>query len=169
MESPKLPFLVASDNKKVGIFRSVHNFCSTLTVLEHKVATLTGLGKKAAVVKLHVFSALATVAIVTPTLSKLEICTQQEEVSLAPVPDKTATVTFNGLAIVLPTPWFCKAIFTLGEDDPFALIPVALLLAKLFDAFHINADSNYPEKALDLANDSILWAWGVGAGRVTET
>jgi hypothetical protein len=41
-------------------------------------------------------------------------------------------------------------------------------MAKTFDKEH-NADAGYIAKATDNAGDFILWAWGVGAGRVTKT
>eukprot|EP00957_Ditylum_brightwellii_P193895 14765741-Ditylum_brightwellii.AAC.1 len=128
-----------------------------------------GLSKNVVVVKLNVASALATVEITTPMLDELKICSTWEAVSLVSTPAATAAVTFKGSAIFLSAPWLREVIFESGEDDPFALIPLALSPATSFDAAHINTDTSYPGQAMDHANDFILWAWGVGAGWVSET
>eukprot|EP00957_Ditylum_brightwellii_P076834 5840102-Ditylum_brightwellii.AAC.1 len=169
IESPKLRFLAASEDKTISIFHSALNFGGTITTLAHKVVILMGLSKKAVSVKLNVASALATVEIATPTLDELEICQTQEAVALVPTPAATAAVTFMGSAIFLPAPWLREALFESGEDNPFTLIPLALLSATLFDATHSNTDATYPGKAMDQANDFILWAWCVGTGQVPET
>ncbi len=52
--------------------------------------------------------------------------------------------------------------------DPFHLITNVNAAAKTFDKDH-DADAEYITKVTDNAGDFILWAWGVGAGRVTKT
>jgi hypothetical protein len=51
---------------------------------------------------------------------------------------------------------------------PFRLIAIVNAAAKTLDKEH-DADAEYITKATDNAEDFILWAWGVGASRVTKT
>eukprot|EP00957_Ditylum_brightwellii_P008841 670605-Ditylum_brightwellii.AAC.1 len=139
---------------------SAHNVGDTLAIPENKVATLAGLDKNAAVVKVNIDSAMLTVKIATPTLDKLEIWVLQEEVALIPIPAVIVTVTFKGSAMFLPAPWLQEAIFESDKDNLFELIPVALLSAKSFDSFHVDTNLSYPGKATNHANAFILWAWG---------
>jgi hypothetical protein len=55
-----------------------------------------------------------------------------------------------------------------NSSNPFHLIAVVNAAAKTFDKEH-DVDAEYITKATDNAGDFILWAWGVGAGRVTKT
>jgi hypothetical protein len=55
-----------------------------------------------------------------------------------------------------------------NSSNPFHLIAVVNAAAKTFNEEH-NADAEYITKVTDNAGDFILWAWGVGAGRVTKT
>ena len=50
--------------------------------------------------------------------------------------------------------------------NPFLLITVVNTAATAFDLEH-KEDENYVKSAADHAGDFILWAWGIGANRVS--
>ncbi len=55
-----------------------------------------------------------------------------------------------------------------GTSEPFKLIPMVTAAAFEFNATHGN-NKGYTTTAADHAGDFILWARGVGAGRVIAT
>ncbi len=81
---------------------------------------------------------------------------------------ESGAVTYPGSASFFPAPWLADTILSSGTSDFTKLIPAVNAAAIEFNAEFRN-DENYLTSAIDHAADFILWAWGVGHGRVTAT
>ena len=104
--------------------------------------------------------------LVTPTIDALRECTTATEVAELEAPDKNGLVTYPGSASFLPAPWLADVVVAANSSDPFLLITVINAAATAFDLEH-EEDENYITSAADHAGDFILWAWGIGADRVS--
>ena len=134
----------------------------------NKVALLFGNGPRANCVELNVEEAAMTCDLKTPKLEELTACTSAEEVADLDEPEESSDVTFPGSAFFLPAPFLRDAIIAAETMEPFELILVAYAAAADFDRTHAD-DASFVDQAMSHAEDIILWAWGVGKGKVTET
>jgi len=82
------------------------------------------------------------------------------------VPDEKGLVTYPGSASFLPAPWLADTVIAANSSNPFLLITVVNAGATVFDLEHKD-DENYITSAADHAGNFILWAWGIGADRVS--
>jgi len=80
--------------------------------------------------------------------------------------DENGLVTYPGSASFLPTPWLADSVVAANSSDPFLLITVVNAAATAFDLEH-EEDESFIVSAADHASDFILWAWGIGADRVS--
>jgi len=77
------------------------------------------------------------------------------------VPDENGLVTYPGSASFLPAPWLADTVIAANS-----MITVVNAGATVFDLEH-EEDENYITSVADHAGDFILWAWGIGADRVS--
>ena len=104
--------------------------------------------------------------LVTPTIDALCECTTATEVAELEAPDENSLVTYPGSASFLPAPWLADVVIAANSSDPFLLITVVNAAATAFDLEH-EEDENYVISATDHTGDFIIWAWGIGADRVS--
>jgi hypothetical protein len=129
---------------------------------------LLGTGASAITIKINSKQLVANCNLVTLTINKLRKCKTADKVSAIKAPNKTGLVAYPGSASFLAAPWLVNAVMAANSGNPFHLIAVVNAASKTFDEEQ-DADAEYITKATDNAGDFILWAWGVGAGRVTKT
>ena len=79
---------------------------------------------------------------------------------------ENSIVTYPGSASFLPAPWLADAVIAENSSNPFLLITAVIAAATAFDLEH-KEDKNYITTAADQAGNFILWAWGIGADRVS--
>ncbi len=156
------------ENKKLLTFHSFKNAGGTLLCLDNKLMCLLGTGASATAIEVNFKELMANCNLVTPTIEELSKCKTASKVSELEAPNKTGLVTYPGSASFLAAPWLVNTVMAANSSDPFHLIAIVNAAAKNFDEEH-DADAEYITKATDNAVDFILWAWGVGAGRVTKT
>jgi hypothetical protein len=106
--------------------------------------------------------------LITPTINKLQECSNEDEVNAINAPDDDGAVTYPGSASFFPAPWLSDTVLSSGTSDHAKLIPAVNEAAIEFDAEHAG-DANYITTAANHAADFILWAWGAGKGRATAT
>ncbi len=158
----------AGKNKKLLTFHSFKNAEGMLLHPENKLMCLLGTGASVIAIEINSKQLVANCTLVTPTINKLCKCKTADEVSAIEAPNETGLVTYPGSASFLAAPWLVNAVMAANLSNPFHLIAVVNTAAKTFNKEHY-ADADYITKATDNAGDFILWAWGVGAGRVTKT
>jgi hypothetical protein len=149
----------ADSNKKLLVLHSFKNAGGTLFHPEKKLMLLSGTGEIATVFEVNPLTLTADCNLVTPTIDALRECTTATEVAELEAPDENGLVTNPGSASFLP-------VVAANSSDPFVLITVVNAAAKAFDLEH-EEDENYVTSAADHAGDLILWAWGIGADRVS--
>jgi hypothetical protein len=156
----------ADSNKKLLVPHSFKNAGGTLFRPEKKLICLSGTGEIAAVFEVNPLTLMAECNLVTPTIDALRECTTATEVAELEAPDENNLVTYPGSASFLPASWLADAVVEENSSDPFLLIVVVNSAAKAFDLEH-EEDESYVTSAADHAGDFILWAWGIGAIRVS--
>jgi hypothetical protein len=158
----------AGKNKKLLTFHSFKNAGGTLLCPDNKLMCLLGTGASTTTIEVNFKELVANCNLVTPTIEELSKCKTASKVSELEAPNKTGLVTYPGSASFLVAPLLVNSVMAANSSDPFHLIAVVNAVAKTFDKEH-DADAEYITKATDNVEDFILWAWGVGAGRVTKT
>jgi hypothetical protein len=128
---------------------------------------LLGTGASSTAIEVNFKELVANCNLVTPTIEELSECKTASKVSELEAPNKTGLVTYPGSASFLAAPWLVNTVMAANSSNPFHLIAIVNAAAKTFDKEH-DADAEYITKATDNAEDFILWAWGVGDGRVTK-
>jgi hypothetical protein len=165
---PNMVIFATVENKKLLTFHSFKNAGGMLLCPENKLMCLLGTGASTIAIKINPKQLVANCNLITPTINKLSKCKTADKVSAIEAPNETGLVTYPGSASFLAAPWLVNAVMAKNSSNPFHLIAVVNAAAKTFDKEH-DADAEYITKATDNAGDFILWAWGVGAGRVTKT
>jgi hypothetical protein len=127
-----------------------------------------GTGASATAIEVNFKEIVANCNLVTQTIEELSKCKTASKVSELKAPNETGLVTYPGSASFLAAPWLVNTVMAANSSNPFHLIAIVSTVAKTFNKHH-DADAEYITKATDNAGDFILWAWGVGAGRVTKT
>jgi len=159
---PDMVFFAADSNKKLLVLHSFKNAGGTLFRPEKKLMRLSGTGEIATVFEVNPLTLTAECNLVTPTINALRECTTATEVAELKAPDENSLVIFPGSASFLPAPWLADAVVAANSSDPFLLITVVNAAATAFNLEHEDVTS-----AADHAGDFILWAWGIGADRVS--
>ncbi len=165
---PNMVIFAAGNNKKLLTFHSFKNAGGTLLRPDNKLMCLLGTGASATAIKVNFKEIVANSNLVIPKIEELSKCKTASEVSELEAPNETGLVTYPGSAFFLEAPWLVNTVMAANSSDPFHLIAIVNAAAKTFDEEH-DADAEYITKVTDNADDFILWAWGVGAGRFTKT
>jgi hypothetical protein len=127
---------------------------------------LSGTGEIATAFEVNLITLTADCNLVTPIIDALRECTTSTEVAKLEAPDENCRVTYPGSASFLPAPWLADAVIAANSSDPFLLITVVNAAATAFD-LEQEEDENYVISATDHTGDFIIWAWGIGADRVS--
>ena len=135
---------------------------------EHKILGLIGAGCKPVAIIVHHESLTNECEICTPLLNDIKECSTAAEIKALVAPNEDSEVTYPGSACFALAPWLSNTLLNEDSQEPFVLILAAFAAATQFDSLHEN-DPDFSDKALDHAEDFALWAWGVSAGRITET
>ena len=133
-----------------------------------KLMCLLGTGSSATAFIIDKQSLLNPCNLITPTINKLQECSNKDKVNAINTPDDGGAVTYPGSASFFPAPWLSDTVMSSGTSDHAKLIPAVNAAAFEFDNEHSD-DASYITTAADHAADFILWAWGAGKGRVTST
>jgi hypothetical protein len=165
---PDLVLFATESNKKLLVLHSFKNAGGTLLHPEKKLMCLSGTGALTTVFEVNPLTLMAECNLVTPTINALCECTTAIKVTEVEAPDKNGLVTYPGSASFLPAPWQADAVIAANSSDPFLLITVLNAAATVFDKEH-KEDKDYISSAADHAGVFILWAWGIGAERVSTT
>jgi hypothetical protein len=160
--------LATDTDNKIHALHSFKVVGGTLLCPTTKLMCLLGTGAHATALLVDKQSLLNPCNLVTPTIDKLQACSNRDEVNKIAEPDKTGAGTYPGSASFFPTPWLVKTIMSTRPSKPLKLIPAANAAAIKFDAEHEH-NEDYTTTAADHAGDFILWAWGVKAGKVSTT
>lgn len=169
-EDPDTVILAAGNKNQVIVFHSPCNFGGKRFRTANKVGALMGFGPVAGSVIVDENTLTAECEIVSPTIDELVACSTAAEVEALPIPSARGAVTFQGSATYLPAPFLRDAIINLGSSKPSEIIPVAVAAAKEFDRTHAN-DPDLPDhdEAMKHVEAFVMWVWGVGVGRITES
>jgi hypothetical protein len=122
-----------------------------------------GSGPSAATFIIDKQSLLNPCNLVTPTINKLQECSNEDQVNAVIAPPDDGAVTYPGSASFFAAPWLVDVIMAARTSDHSKLIPVVNTAATAFDTEHKN-DAEYITTTQDHAVNFILWAWGAGAG-----
>jgi hypothetical protein len=161
--------LLATDtDNKIHTLHSFKVAGGTLLRPTTKLMCLLGTGAHATALLVDKQSLLNPCNLVTPTIDKLQACSNEDKVNKIAEPDKTGAVTYPGSASFFAAPWLAETIMSAEMSKPSKLIPAANAAAIKFDTEHEH-DKDYTTTAADHAGDFILWAWGVKAGQVSTT
>jgi hypothetical protein len=133
-----------------------------------KLMCLLGSGSSATAFIVDKQSLLNPCNLITPTIDKLQECSNEDKVNMINAPDDDGAVTYPGSASFFPAPWLSDTVLSSGTSDHAKLIPAVNAAAIKFDTEHTGG-ANYITTAADHAADFILWAWGAGKGRATAT
>jgi len=163
---PDMVLFPADSNKKLLVLHSFKNAGGTLLRLEKKLMCLSGTGEFTTVFEVKQLTLMAECNLVTLTIDALCECTTATEVAEVEAPDENGLVTYPGSATFLPAPWLADAVVAANLSNLFLLITVVNAPATTFYLEH-EEDENYITSAIDHAGDFILWAWGIGADRVS--
>ena len=163
---PGAVILVSDANNKIIALHSFKNFGGTRIRPANNFACLIGGGASAPIVSINEQSITANCSIATPTIAAITNCTSALAIRNLPHPGDLAAVTFAGCSSFYGQPWLIEVILSANTSDPFDLIRLAILAATAFDTEHQD-DNSYVTTATTHVGDFIIWAWGVGAGRVT--
>jgi hypothetical protein len=165
---PDLVLFATESNKKLLVLHSFKNAGGTLLQTEKKLMCLSGTGALATVFEVNFLTLMAECNLVTPTIDALRECMTAIKVTEVEAPDENGLVNYPGSASFLPAPWLADAVIAANSSDPFLLITVVNAAATVFDEEH-EENEDYITSAADHAGDFILWAWGIGAERVSAT
>jgi hypothetical protein len=158
----------ADSNKKLLVLHSFKNTGGTLLRPEKKLMCLLGTGSLATVFEVDHLTLMVECNLVTPTTDKLWECKTETKVAKIEAPEENGLVTYPGSASFLPAPWLADAVMAANSSNPFLLIATVNTAATVFHLEH-EEDENYITTAVDHAGNFILWAWGIGADRVSAT
>ena len=160
--------LFATDsNKKLLVLHSFKKAGGALLRPEKKLMCLSGTGALATAFEVSPKTIMADCNLVTPTIDALCECTTAIEVAKIETLDENGLVTYPGSASFLPAPWLVDTVIAANSSDPFLLYTVINTAATVFDEEH-EEDEDYITPVAD-HGDLILWAWGIGADRVSAT
>lgn len=160
--------LTADGERKIQILHSLKNTGGTRLRPESKVIALVGTGNVAVPVVVKMESILAECAIRTPLIEEFRGCSTAGEVAALATPSERGQTTLEGSACFLPAPFLRDAVLSAGTNEPNELMIIAMAAAVEFDRINDDEES-FPDKAVPHAEDFMLWSWGVGNGRITET
>ena len=165
---PDLVLFATDSNKKLLTLHSFKNAGGTLLRPKKKLMCLLGTGALTTALEVNPLTLMAECNLVTPTIDVLRECTTAIEVAEVEAPNENGLVTYPGSATFLPAPWLAEAVIAANSSNPFLLITIVNAAATAFDEEH-EEDEDYITSAEDHAGDFLLWAWAVGAGRVSAT
>lgn len=165
-ESQEYVIATAEGTKKVQLIHSPKNVGGTRIRPEHKVLGLIGTSDGSVGVIVDHESLTNECEIRTPKIEDIKACSTAEEIGALTAP-RNGAATYTGSAAFLMAPFLVEAILDADTTDPYELILVANSAAAAFNTLHENDDEF--EDATSHAEDFSLWAWGVAAGRITET
>jgi hypothetical protein len=156
--------LLATDqDMKIHALHSFKVLRGTLLHPATKLLCLLGSGPSAATFVIDKQSLLNPCNIVTLTIDKLQVCSNEDQVNAVIAPPDDRAVTYPGSASFFAAPWLVDVIMAAGTSNHSKLIPAVNTAAAAFDTKHKN-NAEYITKAQAYAGDFILWAWGAGAG-----
>jgi hypothetical protein len=159
-------FAVDQD-KNIHALHSFKVAGGTLLCPTTKLMCLLGTGSSATAFIIDKQSLLNPCNLITPTINKLQECSNKDKLNAINVPDDGGAVTYPGSASFFPAPWLSDTVMSSGTSNHAKLIPAVNAAAFEFDNEHSD-DASYITTAADHAADFILWAWVAGKGRVTS-